>query len=290
MEGYVSTPTVRRRRLGAKLRALRDTLGLTLEDVAEKSAGKITVAKLSRLETARSAAKSGDVEMLLGLYGVDAGELRAALLALATEGARRGWWQSYRDVLSPVHEDLISLEADATSVRSWQMGAIPGLLQTADYAREIIASTAMSAAVVERVDALVEVRLARQAVLTSRERPLDLQVIIAESALHTRCMSEGVMHDQLTRLLTLGRRPNINIHVMPAGSPLHAGQMGSFWILGFDDHSDLDVVHIESLTSALYIEDGEQVGVYQGAFERLRAAALPVEESADRIAEIRKTA
>ncbi|MEV6775415.1 helix-turn-helix domain-containing protein [Streptomyces syringium] len=285
----MSTPTVRRRRLGAKLRALRDALGLTLEDVAEKSAGRITVAKLSRLETARSAAKSGDVEMLLSLYEVDDGELRAALLALAAEGARRGWWQSYRDVLSPVHEDLISLEADATSVRSWQMGAIPGLLQTADYAREIIASTAMSAAVIERVDALVEVRLARQAVLTSRERPLDLQVIIAESALRTRCMSEDVMHDQLTRLLTLGRRPNINIQVMPAGSPLHAGQMGSFWILGFDDHSDLDVVHIESLTSALYIEDGEQVGVYQGAFERLRAAALPVEESADRIAEIRKT-
>ncbi|WP_229822478.1 helix-turn-helix domain-containing protein [Streptomyces netropsis] len=286
----MSTPTVRRRRLGAKLRALHDVLGLTLEEVAEKSAGKITVAKLSRLETARTAAKPDDVEMLLSLYGVDDPELQAALLALASEGARRGWWHSYRGVLSPVYEDLISLEADAASARSWQMGAIPGLLQTAEYAREIITTTAMSAAVEERVDALVEVRLARQAVLTSRERPLDLCVIIAENALHTRCLGEGVMHDQLTRLHTLSRRPNITIQVMPPDAPPHVGQMGSFSILGFNGHADLDVVHVESLTSALYVEDGEQVGVYQDAFDRLRAAALPAEASADRIAEIRKLA
>ncbi|MEU7134775.1 helix-turn-helix transcriptional regulator [Streptomyces sp. NPDC046261] len=286
----MSAPTVRRRRLGAKLRALREGLGLTLEDVAVRADGRITVAKLSRLETARTPAKSADVKMLLGLYGVDGGELCAALLALANEGAARGWWHSYRGVLSPVYEDLISLEAEAASVRSWQMGAIPGLLQTAEYAREIISSTAMSAAIEDKVDALVEVRLAPQSVLTSRERPLDLRVVVGESALHTKCSDDGVMHDQLTRLLTVSRRPNITIQVLPADVSPHMGQMGSFSLLGFADHSDLDVVHIESLTSGLYVEDGQEVAVYQSAFERLSVAALTPEASAERIAEIRKTA
>ncbi|MFF2651716.1 helix-turn-helix domain-containing protein [Streptomyces sp. NPDC058045] len=287
----MSTPTVRRRRLGAKLRALRDGLNLTLEDVAEKSEGTgrpITVAKLSRIELARSAAKNADIDALLDLYGVEDGELRAALLALTREGGRRGWWQSYRGVLSPVYEDLISLEAEATAVRTWQMGVIPGLLQTGEYAREFMTSIGMSAAVEEKVDALVEVRLARQAVLT-REQPLGLWAIIGEQALRTRCVGEGVMRDQLARLTALSKRPNVTIQVLPVDAAPHVGQMGSYTILGFEEHIDLDVVHVESLTSALYVEDREQVGVYRDAFERLRAAALPVEASADCIAEIRKT-
>ena len=286
-EGYVSAPTVRRRRLGAKLRALRVALDLTLDDVAEKSAGRITVAKLSRLETARSAAKAPDVELLLDLYGADDAELRAALLALTREGSQRGWWQSYRGVLSPVYEDLISLEAEATDVRTWQMGVIPGLLQTGEYARELMTSIDMSAAVEGKLDALVEVRLARQAVLTSRERPVALSAIVGEGALRMRCTGEGVMYGQLSRLLTLSRRSNISIQVLPMDAPLHAGQLGAFSVLGFEGHADLDVVHTESLTSALYVEDREQVGVYRDAFERLRAVALPVDASADRIAEIR---
>ncbi|MCX5161858.1 helix-turn-helix domain-containing protein [Streptomyces sp. NBC_00264] len=283
----MSTPTVRRRRLGAKLRALRDAFGATLEEVAETSSGHFTVAKLSRLETARSAAKPADVELLLDLYGEKDTELRTALLALTREGGRRGWWQSYRGVLSPAYEDLISLEAEATSVRTWQIGVIPGLLQTGEYARELMTSIGMSEAVEEKVDALVEVRLARQAVL-SRDAPLNLWAIVAEGALRTKCSGEGVMRDQLARLLSLGRRPNITIQVLPADAPPHVGQMGSFSVLGFEDLSDLDVVHVESLTAALYVEQREQVSLYRDAFERLRAAALSVEASADRITQIRE--
>ncbi|MER5970537.1 helix-turn-helix transcriptional regulator [Streptomyces sp. NPDC002055] len=286
----MSAPTVRRRRLGTKLRALRDGRGLTLEDVAEKSASTerpLTIAKLSRLETARSAAKPDDIGHLLDLYEVTDDELRTALLALTREGGQRGWWQSYRGVLSPVYEDLISLEAEATSIRAWQLGIIPGLLQTAEYAREIITATAMSEAVETRIDALVEVRLARQAVLT-RERPVDLWAIIAEDVLRARCTGDGVMREQLARLHSLGRRPNVNIQILPTGSPPHVGQMGTYSVLSFEDHDDLDVVHAESLTSALYVEDRKQVDVYRAAFERLRATALPVEASADRIAEIRE--
>ncbi|MFI5993176.1 helix-turn-helix domain-containing protein [Streptomyces sp. NPDC051362] len=283
----MSVPTVRRRRLGVKLRALRDGLGLTMEEVADKSHGEITTAKLSRLETARTAAKAPDVEMLLNLYGAEDAELRTALLALTREGARRGWWQSYRGVLSPAYEDLISLEAEATSVRTWQIGVIPGLLQTGEYARELMTSIGMSDAVEDKVDALVEVRLARQAVLT-RDTPLGLWAIIAEGALRTQCVGSGVMRDQLGRLLERGRRPNVTIQVLPSDSPPHVGQMGSYSVLGFEDYADLDVVHVESLTAALYVEDGEQVGLYRDAFERLRAAALSPERSAERIKEIRE--
>jgi hypothetical protein len=282
---------VRRRRLGAKLRALRGEL--TLDEVADRSGGEFVSSKLSRIETARSAAKSKDIDTLLDLY-VELGrdvtdELRAALLTLTKEGAQRGWWHSYRGVLTPVYEDLISLEAEAETVSSWQLGVVPGLLQTGEYAREIIRATAMSEAVEARVDALVEVRLARQAVLT-REDPLVLWSIIAEQSLRSTSEVDGLMHDQLGRLLSMGRRPNVNIQVLPSHAPLHVGQLGSFTVLGFGPHADLDVVHTEGLTSALYVEEREQVAAHRDAWQRLTSAALSVEASADLIAEIRTNA
>ncbi|WP_324290535.1 helix-turn-helix transcriptional regulator [Streptomyces sp. H27-H5] len=287
----MSAPTVRRRRLGAKLRALRAEL--TLEEVAERSDGLFVYSKLSRIETAKSPAKAKDIDALLDLY-VTLGrevsdELRAALLTLTKEGAQRGWWHSYRGVLTPVYEDLISLEAEAESVSSWQLGVIPGLLQTGEYAREIIRATAMSEAVEARVDALVEVRLARQAVLT-REDPLALWAIVAEQALRSTSEGDGVMHEQLGRLLAMGKRPNVNVQVLPANAPLHVGQLGSFTVLGFGPHADLDVVHTEGLTSALYVEEREQVAAHRDAWQRLTSAALSVEASAELITEIRKNA
>ncbi|MEU7376602.1 DUF5753 domain-containing protein [Streptomyces albidoflavus] len=286
----MSAPTVRRRRLGAKMRGLRGDL--TLDYVVEASGGRFNVAKLSRLETAKSAAKQKDVEDLLDLYvhlgrEVDP-ELRSALVTLSREGAKRGWWHSYRGVLTPMYEDLISLEAEASTIRTWQVATVPGLLQTAEYAGETITSTAMSSAIADRVSALVEIRLARQSVLTNRQEPLNLWAIISETALHTRTAEPAVMREQLSRLDRMASLPNVTIQVMPSETAPHVGQTGSFTILGFGGHSDLDVVHLESLTNALYVEDGPQVATYAEAFERLRAAALPVERSLDLIAEARK--
>ncbi|OKH97745.1 DNA-binding protein [Streptomyces sp. CB02923] len=285
----MSAPTVRRRRLGAKLRALRGDL--TLDQLAEKSGGRFVSSKVSRVETAKTAAKAKDVEALLDLYaelGREVSEeLRAALLLLTKEGGQRGWWHSYRGVLTPVYEDLISLEAEAETVSSWQLGVVPGLLQTGEYAREIIRATAMTEAVEARVDALVEVRLARQAVLT-REDPLALWAIISEQALSSASEVEGLMYEQLGRLLALGRRANVNVQVLPADATLHVGQLGSFSVLGFGSHVDLDVVHTEGLTSALYIEEPDKVAAHRDAWQRLTSAALPVGASADLITEIRK--
>ncbi|GAA2408559.1 helix-turn-helix transcriptional regulator [Streptomyces pulveraceus] len=285
----MSAPTVRRRRLGAKLRALRGEL--TLDEVSEKSGGDFIPSKLSRIEKARSATKAKDVEALLDLYAglgrAVSDELRAALVTLTKEGAQRGWWHSYRGVLSPVYEDLISLEAEAESVSWWQIGVIPGLLQTGEYAREIIRATAMSGAVEARVDALVEVRLARQSVLTRDNDPLTLWAIIAEQALRSTGANPNVMQEQLGRLLVMGERPNINIQVLRSDAPLHVGQMGSFAVLGFGIHADLDVVHIEGLTSALYIEDRDKVAAHRDAWQRLTSAAESVEASAELITKIR---
>ncbi|MFJ3900237.1 Scr1 family TA system antitoxin-like transcriptional regulator [Streptomyces sp. NPDC090025] len=286
----MSAPTVRRRRLGATLRALRGSR--TLEEVAGASSGVFTVSRISRFENAKNAPKAKDVDALLDVLsslGAEVSdELRKALLTLTREGGQRGWWQSYRGVLTPVYEDLISLEADASSFSTWQLGAIPGLLHTAEYAREIIRATAMSDAVEARIDALVEVRLARQSILT-REQPLTLWAILAEGALRTRTADPAVMYEQLGRLLSMGARPNVNVQVLRSDAPPHVGQLSSFSILGFGDHPDLDVVHTEALTAALYVEEREHVSMYRDAMQRLTSAAESVEHSAELITEIRNS-
>ncbi len=280
--------TVRRRRLGARLRSLRGEL--TLEEVSDRSGGAFTFSKLSRLENARSAAKSADVRTLLDLYagiGRDVREpLRAALLEMAREGTQRGWWWPYRGLIPPEQEDLISLEADATEVLAWRTASVPALLQTADYAREAVAAVPGEAGA--DPDALVQTRLARQSVLT-RERPLRLSVVLAEAALRTGAVreGEGVMRDQLARLLALGRRPNIRLQVLPDEAPPHPGQAGSFDVLTFAGLEELDVVHVEGLTRCGFVEESPEVAAHREAFGRLRALALSPEESADRIARAR---
>ncbi|MFF1477329.1 helix-turn-helix domain-containing protein [Streptomyces sp. NPDC058301] len=285
----MSAPTVRRRRLGSKLRAFRDEAGLTLEEVAAKGVKqKLNTPKISRIESARTAAKSADVEALLDIYGVSDSDLRAALLTLTREGSKRGWWHSYKGALSPLYEDLISLEAEASRISTFQYGLIPGLLQTAAYAKEAISSTAMTAAIENRVDALVEVRLARQVVLT-RDEPLELWAVIHESALKATCLNPATMRDQLQRLIDRALLPNVSIQVLPDGTALHPGVTGPFTILGFAEHPDLDVVHLESLADALYVEDRERVQIYGQGFERMQAAALSFEDSLALIAELKDT-
>ncbi|MFD4057243.1 helix-turn-helix domain-containing protein [Streptomyces californicus] len=282
----MSAPTVRRRQLGRMLRALREARGLTQDEVAALAGGSLYGVKVSRIEGAKNAASASDVTRILDALEVSDTDLRDKLLKLTREGARRGWWQSYRSVLSPEYEDLIRLESEADQISTWQPGVIPGLLQTGEYARQIIAATAMSAAVEERVDALVEVRLARQSVL-SRETPLALWAIIGEAALRTRCADGGIMYDHLGRLLALAARPTITIQVLPSTAPPHVGQMGSWSILSYGAHADLSVAYMESLTSALYVEQREDVALYLDAAEQLRAAAMSTGESMDVIREIR---
>lgn len=282
----MSDPTVRKRRLGSELRRLREAAGLKLEDVADRTS--LPTSKVSRIEKARIGVKPDDLNILLDLYGVDNGDVRDALHSLARHGGVRGWWQTYKDIISPTYADLISLEADAVNMRSYQSTLIPGLLQTAAYARATIDALSMTRTSAE-VNALVEVRMARQSVL-SRPEPLELWAVIHEAALRPRVKSQPkMMKEQLQWLLDKQDLPHVSIQVLPLDAPPHAGMNGSFAVVGFPETADLDVAYLENLTSALYVEDPAEVSRYGSAFERLRAAALPFDQTADLIERLKDT-
>ncbi|MEV5567649.1 helix-turn-helix transcriptional regulator [Streptomyces sp. NPDC052196] len=280
----MSAPTVRRRRLGAELRRLREAAGLRLDDVQEHTG--ISAVKASRVETARTGVKPGDLDTLLTLYGVAKDDTeRAVLHALARDGARRGWWQTYADTISPAYADWISLEAQAKSVRTWQTTLIPGLLQTAAYARATIDAINMTTPP-DRVNALVDVRIARQSILT-RPDPPEIWAIIHEVALRPQLGDTRVMREQLQRLLDVTALPHVSVQVLPLNASPHPGMAGPFTLLGFPESADLDITHVEDLTNALYVEDPMEVSIYRAAFERLCAAALPFDKSTDLIAQLK---
>lgn len=272
----MGAPTVRRRRLGAELRRLREQQRLTTDHVAKQFGWHN--AKVSRIETGRSAARPGDVQSLLDLYGTHDDLKRRALVALARNGNRRGWWQTYSDVLTSAYTDFISLEADATVMRTYECGLVPGLFQTAAYARDVIAGINMTETS-EEVDRLAEVRQARQAVLT-RPNPLEVWAVVDEGVLRTRTTGgPHVMCGQLQRMLDLSAFPNVTIQVMPQAAGPHPGRSGAFAILGFPERHDMDVVLVENLTNALYMEEQHEVDRYAAAFQRIVADALSLDDS-----------
>ncbi|QMU71865.1 helix-turn-helix transcriptional regulator [Streptacidiphilus sp. P02-A3a] len=267
-------PTVRRRQLGAELRKLRESKKLLLEDV-EQGTG-IDAAKLSRLETAKNAAKLPDVERLLDFYGFE-GDGRELLLALVKEGGQRGWWLAYRDRLSQFNWDLVTLEDGASRILAYQQGLLHGLLQTSAYARAAIGATRLE----DRgtpVDSQIEIRMARQSVLT-KPNPPKFWSVIHESALSVSLAEPSVMRDQLDRLRNLSQLPNVEIQIMPASAAPHPGLAGSFTVLGFSERHDLDVVHTGGLLNASYIEDRDEVELYASAFQKVTAEAMPLEAS-----------
>ncbi len=273
----MAVPTVRRRRLGAELRKIREGRGLSLEEVEQVPGLGMTTTKLSRLETARSAAKMEDVVRLLDFYEYDKGS-REALLILVKDANKRGWWVPYSAGLPTVYSDLISLEDDAAKISLYEPLVLPGLLQTAAYARAAIQATRMHNGGAS-IDAKVEVRMARQSVLTKPDAPT-LWVVVQESALSVRIGSNGsVMRDQLQRLIDLSELSNVNIQVLPANSALHPGLFGGFEVIGFPDRTDLDVVYSERLLDSVYIEDPVEVELYSVAFQGITAEALPVDAS-----------
>ncbi|GGO84011.1 transcriptional regulator [Wenjunlia tyrosinilytica] len=277
-------PTVRRRKLGAELRRQRDKAGLTSEEAAHRVGWHQS--KVSRIETGRSGARPADVRSLLDVYGVDDTGLRQALEELARDGAKRGWWQSYRDMLPPSYIDFISLESDAASMRTLEMSVVPGLLQTADYARAVTREVLPRRRCAE-VDALVDVRIARQVVL-GREPPLQLWAVIDEAALRREVGGPEVMRTQMLRLAQLAARPHVHIQVLPFSRGAHIGLTGPFVIFSFPNDRDQDVVSIDHLTSSLYLEQEEETAAYSSAFELLRSLALSTEDSLAYVADIAK--
>jgi transcriptional regulator with XRE-family HTH domain len=281
-------PAVRRRKLGAELRALRTRTGLTSGEAARLVGWHQS--KVSRIETGASGVKPSDVRLLLEAYGVRDPELRELLLTLAGSDdgiGRHHWWHAYRGVLPPTYRDFISLESQASAMRTLETSVVPGLLQTPEYARAVTraAVRGLRDEPDERLDTLVRVRLARQEVLRARP-PLRLTAVLDEAVLRREVGGAEVMERQLLRLLEAARLPQVRIQVLPFAAGAHIGITGPFVIFSFPRTSDLDVVVLDHMTSSLYLERKEDLEAYNEAFDTLQAHALSPEESLAHIAGI----
>ncbi|MER7481971.1 helix-turn-helix transcriptional regulator [Streptomyces sp. NPDC126510] len=276
-------PAVRRRKLGAELRALRSSAGLTSGEAARLVGWHQS--KVSRIETGTSGVKPADVRLLLDAYGVTDSQLRELLMVLAgaeDSGGRHHWWHAYRGVLPPTYRDFISLESQAGAMRTLETTVVPGLLQTPEYARAVTRA-AVEGLPEDRLDTLVEVRLARQDVLRA-DPPLKLSAVLDEAVLRREVGGPGVMARQLERLVEAARLPQVRLQVLPFAAGAHIGVTGPFVILSFSSTSDLDVVVLDHLTSSLYLERKEDLQAYTEAFNALQIHALSPEDSLDFIA------
>ncbi|MCW7943960.1 XRE family transcriptional regulator [Streptomyces hygroscopicus] len=276
-------PAVRRRKLGAELRALRSRARLTSGEAAARVGWHQS--KVSRIETGASGVKPADVRLLLDAYGAGDPELRELLLALAGSedgGGRQNWWHAYRGVLPPTYRDFISLESQASAMRTLETSVVPGLLQTPEYARAVTRA-AVGTLEDEKLNALVEVRLARQDVLRAQP-PLTLSAVLDEAVLRREVGGPEVMARQLKRILDAARLPHVRLQVLPFAAGAHIGITGPFVIFSFPSRSDLDVVVLDHLTSSLYLERKEDLQAYCEAFDSLQIHALSPEDSLDCIA------
>ncbi len=272
-------PTALRIMLGAQLRRLREAKQITLEDAGY--AIRASGSKMSRLETGRVGFKSRDIADLLTLYGVTDEQERTALLELARQANAMGWWHDYADVTPTWFEPYVGLEEAAASIRCYEIQFVPGLLQTADYARAV-ALLGYPAGSAAEIDRRVSLRMARQAVLT-RAAPVHLWVVLDEAALRRPIGGADVMRGQLRHLMEISARPNVSLQVIPLERGGHAAAGGAFSILRFSERDLPDVVYLEQLTSALYLDKREAVDHYLAVMERLCVEALPTSGTAQAI-------
>jgi Domain of unknown function (DUF5753)/Helix-turn-helix domain len=272
-----SGPTVLRILLGSQLRRLRERRGIAREDAGYTI--RASGSKISRMELGRVSFKERDVTDLLTLYGVnDPGE-RAALVDLARQANSPGWWHKYSDVLPDWFQVYVGLEEAASLIRSYEIQFVPGLLQTADYARAVV-QHGQRAADPEEVEHRVNLRMERQQVLT-KPSPPRLWAVVDEAVLRRPIGGAGVMEGQLQRLIEAAKEPSITLQVMPFGFGGHAAEAGPFIILRFPEHDLPDVVYLEQLTSALYLDKREDSERYSEVMERLSVESEPPEKTAD---------
>ena len=274
-------PSVRARQLAAELRRLRDEARLTGEEVGERLGW--SPAKVSRIETARTAITAADLTRLLDLYEVT-GQRRDWLTELGRSAGERGWWDAYADTLGPQYATLIAMEAQAERVRWYAAQIVPGLLQTEAYAREIIASTLLISPPGE-IERRVQVRMTRQRILHN-DRPLRLSVVLDEGVLLRRVGGPQVMREQLEHLAEAAAWPNMDLRVLLNETGAHPALTGEFTILEFPELISPDVVYLEHMTSNIYVEQEADVYRYTLAFDRLLALALEPHESARLIARL----
>jgi transcriptional regulator with XRE-family HTH domain len=281
--GTEHSPTVRRRRLALELRRLREAARLTCEEVAEHL--ECSASKISRVETGRVSVAPRDVRDMLELYGVPADQ-RESLVQLARDSRQKGWWHAYSDTMQPQMATYIGLESAASEIRIYEVSLIPGLLQTEDYARAVI-KAGMVNSPAEDIERRVALLMARQPAVV-RDDPPKVWAVLDEAALRRRVGGSGLMRLQLEHLLAQAALPNVAVQVIPFAGGAHPAMGRPFIILVFPERVDTDVVYLEDLTSALYLEDVAEVDRYNVFFNHLRATALSFDDSAALITSVLK--
>ena len=264
-------PTVRRMVLGARLRRLRTDLGLSREEAA--AAIRASEWKIHRLENGQVGFKERDIVDLLARYQVSDPQEVAEFLALAKEANVPGWWQHYGDVLPSWFRTYVDLESAASLIRCYEGQFVPGLLQTDAYMRAVVQGAHLADSA-EEMGRRVRLRLARQTLLT-REHPPRLWAVIDEAALRRPVGGPEVMRGQLERLVEATKLANVTLQVLPFASGAHSAMVGSFTVLRFADRELPDVVYLEHLTSALYLDKRAEVERYLDVIELLSVDSEP---------------
>ncbi|MGH4000772.1 MAG: helix-turn-helix domain-containing protein [Pseudonocardiaceae bacterium] len=267
-------PSIKRRRLGAALRRLREQSNQSTDDVARALGW--SKSKVSRIETAAVTVTPEDVRALLRLYDALTAEVEQ-LVTLAREDKQPGWWRQYSEVLPPEFEGFLGLESEAARILSYEPDAIPGLLQTGDYAKRVLGQHPLTVMPYE-VERSTQLRRARQSRLTGDD-PVELDAVVNEGALRRLVGGSEVMRGQLVHLITMSELPNITVRVLPFTAGEHPGMNGPFTVLEFPDPDDPRIVYLDVLTTSYYLNDLREVGAYLLAHERLRALALGRDES-----------
>ena len=274
-------PTVRRMLVGAELRRLRTAKGLSREQAAD--AIRASEWKIHRLENGQVSFKERDIVDLLRLYGVTDADEVAAFVVLAREANTPGWWQRYGDVLPQWFRTYVDLESAASLIRTYEGQLVPGLLQTDDYIRAVVHDASLEPS--EDVGRRVRLRMARQTVLT-RERPPRLWAVVDEAALRRPVGGREVMRGQLERLIAATKLPNVTLQILPFAGGAHPAMVGAFSILRFADPELPDVVYLEHLTNAVYLDKREEVERYLDVMELLCVASEPPARTAELLTQI----
>ncbi len=277
-----TSPTVRQRELGKRLRALRTQHGLTVEDVGEKLLCSAT--KISRLETGARRPSLRDVRDLCELYGVD-GPTSVELMSLTREARKQEWWTQYVDLnLDP----YLGLEQDAAAISSYTNYYVPALLQSEEYTRAIIKAIApkMDPEIYQQ---RVEVRMRRQERVLGKENRPRYRVVMDEAVLRRRVGGPAIMAAQLDKVLQNEQAGKVTVQVVPFDAGAHAAQDSNFIFFDFEEAHLSPVVFVEGLSGNHYLEKPDQIARYREALEYLRDCALSPRDSIQLVAEIQKT-
>ena len=270
--------------LGTQLRRLREAAGVTPERAGYEI--RASRSKISRMETGHVGFKARDLNDLLSLYGTTDEQVRARLLAMAQQASRPDWWSQYGDILPGWFENYLGLESVSSTIRTFELQFVHGLFQTEAYARAVTL-LGRTAAPEDEIERRVSLRLKRQDLLTSPDPP-QVWSVIDEGALRRPVGGRRVMRAQLNRLVEVSDMRHVTFQVVPFERGGHAAAGGSFTVLRFGEADVPDIVYIEQLTSALYLDKREDVDHYMEVMNHLSTEALTPAKTVRFIEEIAK--